>query len=251
MKSPKLIIYFLLMLAITSNTACKKKGTSPLGSSHLLFVNRTNSNGDATYYRITYGAGNNVDSIISTGGGTDTGYKNYLTFTYLNSSYIITDKSNDQTTVHLSSSVTIDSIFYGSSTAYTYIQYNGGQVGAVNDEMPIPAYPYYTLNIYDYTYANNNITAINTTGASQAYDYNMAQKGQLGDPQRIDEFLKLGRTYTASANLATDLFNNGSWLEKYFYQLDGNGRITLMTRVINNTSGGANDTLRYAYTYNF
>jgi len=252
MKKPKATICLLLLFTVIAVSGCKKKSNSnPLAGSVLLYINLTNSNGDITYYRMVYGAGNNIDSIVITGGGTDTGYNDFLAFDYLNSSYIITDKSNNQTTVHLNSNVLIDTIRSATSTAYTYLQYSGTLLGAVNNEEPLSSYPYYTLYTTDYNYSGNNISSITSTGTAETYDYNTSLSGQLGDPQRIGELLTYGRTYTASANLATDMYVNGTWQEKYTYQLDGSGRITLMTRVINNTSGGSNDTLRYAYTYNY
>ena len=69
---------------------------------------------------------------------------------------------------------------------------------------------------------------------------------------RCDGPLQYGRAYTTSTHLATALNYGSDWLETYSYTFDGSGRISQMTRVVNNTSsGGGTDTLRYNYFYNY
>ena len=251
MKDHRLAYIIFIALSLISDFSCKKKNNAdPLGGSDIVIVNYTNTNGTATYYRIVYDISNNVDSIIYTGGGSDTGNDGHLAFNYLNSSYIITNENNNSTTVDINTNLMIDTVF-GPGTALSYILYYGSQVGSVNTEIPSGTYPYYTTNTYNYTYSNGDIASIDISGVSTTYDYNTNRNGQLGDPQRIQQFLTYGRAYTSSVYLATNMYVNGTWQEAYSYQFDGQGRITQLTKVINNGSGAVNDTARYAYLYNY
>jgi len=249
MKNSALITFLLTALIICVAVSCKKSNGISIGNSRIVYVNYTNTNGQANYYRIVYDGNNNVDSIINTGGGSDTGHNGFLALNYLNSSFSITDENNNSNIVDINTSLQIDTIF-STGTNYTFMLYNGSQIGSVNVNTPISAYPYYMTSITDYTYSNGDIAAVNATGAAETYDYDQSKSGQIGDPQRITEFLDYGRAYTQSAHLATDMYLNGTWQEKYFYNIDSYGRIQQMTRVINNGTGGTNDTAYYVYGYN-
>ena len=254
MKYAKLAGLLLLSCIITALYSCKKSSNSnPLGGSTIARINLTNSDGEVTYYRIVYDAAHNVDSIVYTGGGIDTGNNGFLKFSYLNSSYTITDRGNNYTYVDINTSLMIDTVTSSTSSDVIYMQYNNGtQIGAVNTKVLTSTYPYYTINIVDYSYNNGDITNETFASGAYAYTYDAGHSGQLGDPQRISQFLQYGRAYTTSTHLATALNYGSDWLETYSYTFDGSGRISQMTRVVNNTSsGGGTDTLRYNYFYNY
>jgi hypothetical protein len=251
MKYARLTYCITIALIAINIAACKKNSSGTIGGAQIIYINYYNNNGDVVHYHITYTTGNNVDSIISTGGGADTGYNNFLSFSYRSSSYLITDANNKQATVDLNTSLQIDTVFSGTGSVATFLQYYNGLLGAVNTIVTSGTYPYTATQTATYYYTSGNVTQITGPAGTVSYSYNTGKGAQIGDALRIDQFLTYGRAYTISSDLPVEMDLSNIWQEKYNYIYDGSGRISQFMRVTNNTSGGINDTAWYNYIYNF
>jgi hypothetical protein len=198
------------------------------------------------HYRITYDLNNNVSSIVSIGGGVDTGHKGFLGFTYIGSSFRITDQDSLSYFVDAYSN---GLIFKVEKYDTLLMIYEGTEIGRLDYKIPSSTYPYYTITSDAYEWHDGDlVTQTKQAGGADSFYYDLSRSGQAGDAQRIGDFLTYGRSYTPTKHLADEKKYGGTWREEYLYKFDGSGRISQFTKVING-SGSPNDTIIYGYTY--
>jgi hypothetical protein len=241
MKSYKLASVLCLCFIITCFTSCKKNNDNPLSNIRISSLDFTRG-GYLVHYRFVYDKSNNIDSIVTT--GSSYGYKK---FTYVGSSYSITDETGSYTNVQASTDGKILGIIGRDSLVFVY---NADLLGRQDIYTRILTPPYYTKASISYTWNNGDLTELLLPGnVKESSAYDAGKTGQAGDAIRIEGILNYGRSYIKTAHVPVDLSYNGTVIEKYLYAYDGDGRITELTKVQVNTSG-ANDTILYKYRYN-
>ena len=245
MHYPRLTAVALSILVIFLVISCKKKNNLNVSAIRIAAVDKSLSGGGRFHYHITYDTYNNVDSIGFVGGGTDTGTVGFEKFTYLGSSFTITDQNNNSYTVD---AYTNGQIFEVLTIDTMLMTYNGTELAELDYKSPSNTYPFYHIDSTTYRWNNGDMVAFSINGVVDSYSYNPGKSGQVGDALRIENFLKFGRSYIATNHLPDELTFNGAWIEQYFYKLDGSGRITQLIKVTNQSSS-TNDTVTYAYTY--
>lgn len=224
--------------------SCKKKANpNPTGNLLLSNIDVINYR-NISHYRIVYDGADNVDSIIMAGGGLDTGHYTLSKINYFGTSFTITDENGDTYTVYANSS---GQIFKVLTHDTLNMLYNGVQLAEVDVVTATVTYPFVSKSSTVYTWANGDVTSVSSPGGTFTYDYNTAKIGQIGDPFRIDSFLVYGRPLIKTGHLPTDLLQSGTWAEKYYYQFDGQQRISQLMKVKNMSTG--NDTTVYNYRY--
>jgi hypothetical protein len=239
------LLPILLWLTCTFAACHKKSNNNPFGSSRIATV--VVSHADYAYnYRVVYDASNNVDSIILTGSGTAAGTTGFKAFTYVGSSFTITDQAGT-TTVYANGSGQILKVL---ETDTLSMLYNGSQLAELDTWMPSLAYPYYTITKERFTWTGGDLTGDSGSGSgAYTYDYDNSKAGQPGDAWRIFEFLNYGRSFIKATHLVTDKMQSGTWVEKYQYVTDGSGRVTQLAWIGNGNGVVPNDTTVYQYTY--
>ena len=245
MYSKKIRSFLLITLCIFLAVSCKKKKGINLSTIKIATVDFTQTGGVAYHYRITSDTYNTVDSIVSTGGGVDTGNNAISKFTYIGSSFRITDAQGLSYFVDANTSGMILEVQKYDTILMIY---NGSQLAELDYKTPISTPPYYTIDATTYQWNNGDITTYGLPhGVVDSYLYNYGRSGQEGDAGRINDFLMYGRSYKNTAHLPVQLkYANGK--ENYFYTFDSNGRISIFTKVISG-SGAPNDTSAYIYSY--
>ena len=242
MKTHSILLIFLLSLVCS----CKKSSnTNPFGNQKIATIDRA-YNGAIQHYRIVYDASNNVDSMVITGGGTDTGSNGFFVFNYVGSSFTITDQNSNYVMVDANTNGQILKVLVTDTLSFLY---NGSQLGEINEFSPIATYPYYTNTAYYYTWANGDVTAITSGSVSKAYTYNDGKNGQPGDAIRINQFLQYGQSYIKTNHLPSGLVNSATAGETYIYSFDSKGRISLLTDVSYDKTASSSVTVTFAYTY--
>ena len=241
----KISMFFLFVLVFALNNSCKKKAGLNLSTIKIAAIDYYRSGGIAYHYHITYDTYNNVDSIISVGGGTDTGSNSFEVFTYTGSSFQITDQQNYSLLVYANTNGMILEI---QKTDTMLMKYTGSELAELDYKSPSTTYPYYTITATDYQWNNGDITTFGPShGVVDSYFYDLGHSGQVGDAMRIDEFINYGRSYTNSSHLPVQLkYSNGK--ENYYYTYDSEGRISTFMKVITD-NGSPNDTTDYIYRY--
>jgi len=248
MKGAKLAVVLLLLAMIAIALSCKKnKGVQPISNLKIAYVDKYHA-GSVLHYRFVYDSYNNVDSTIIVGGGTDTGTTNFMAFMYYGSFFSITTAYNGAYDVDVNSNNLISEVPLYDTLLMTY---NNNELTEQDIKSPITTPPYYSIAATDYTWANGDIASYTNQGISYTLDYNQSRPGQLGDGWRIDLFLSYGTSYIQTTHLPTDIMNGAAWVEKYFYQFDGQGRISQFIRTQNNNGSGADDTTIYNYQYDY
>ncbi len=240
MKSPKCLLLFLFIAILATALSCKKKNNGSTGSNRLALIDLSHS-GSVQHYRIVYDEYNNVDSMVIIGGGTDTGFTGFQAFSYFGSSYSVTDANGNSFTVDANTSGVILEVL---TTDTLFMTYNGAELGELDTKAAGG-----TKVATNYTWSNGDIVSTLSQGVTDSCDYNLSKNGQIGDAFRIDAFLSYGRPYIETAHLLTDIKSGGVWQEKYFYQFDGQGRISQFVKVKNNNGVSADDTTFYNYQY--
>ena len=246
MKGHKLLLFCFFILITGSEQSCKKKLNNSPANYKLATIDLTHSTSVA-HYCIVYDAYNNVDSMIIIGGGTDTGHTDTRIFNYFGGSYTVSDQNGNSITVQTSTNGLILGVFMFADTLT--MVYNGTQVGKVDTKVPSSVYPYYAKTDTNYLWNNGDMVSISFNAGADSCDYNLSKAGQIGDAFRIDAFLAYGRPYIKTSHTPIDLKKSGVWLEKYFYQFDGQGRITEFVKVRNNNGVVADDSTFYVYQY--
>lgn len=242
---PRIRIGLLLLLTacLLPAASCKKKGID-LNTIKIATVDFHTTSGQGAHYRITYDTHNSVDSIIGTGTGTSAGTNTLAVFTYVGSSFNITDAQGNPYFVAAATNGLILKVEKYDTMIMTY---KGNQLDELDFKVPSSTPPYYLVTGVPYYWANGDITSYGVAGANSAYKYNSSRSGQVGDAIRINDFLTYGRPYKLTSHLPTELsYTHGG--EQYFYTFDGNGRISTFMKVVSG-SGAPNDTSEYAYTY--
>ena len=236
------IVILVILFALFWNTGCKKKkNDNPLADLKIASLDVSYHNA-ITHYRFVYDAGNNIDSIITSGSR-----QGYQKMNYLGYTYTITDNNGHVVTVATNTDGSLSRIVNIDTTTFTYSGNLLWQIGTTSQSY---TYPYYVKSTDTYYWNNGDVSSVKlSNNSTRKYDYNMSQSGQVGDPIRIDQILQYGKTYLKTSHLPVDLLYNGSWVEKYFYALDGNGRIRTMTRIENYGTGTSYDTVIYDYKY--
>ena len=203
MKNYKSIVIASLILSGVLMYSCKKKSNSGSLSNILIATVDRSHSGSIAHYRFVYDAINDVDSIISTGGGLDTGHNGFTYFTYFGNTYTATDENNNSYTITDSGGV-IQEIAIPDTVIVTYYR---SLPSVLTIKSPSPYIPYYVATIADYSWANGDINYINIQGgATETYTYNTAKNGQIGDGCRIDDFLSYGKAYLQNKPPAGGLF---------------------------------------------
>ncbi len=246
MKYPKYIAATLSLFVILLAGACKKGSMVNLGTVRIASVTKTESGGSRFYYHIGYDRYNNVDSIGIIGGGNDTGYVNYLTFSYVGSSFVINDHQNGSLMVDANTNGQIIKVL---STDTLILFYSGSELTEIERKLASINPPGYTLDSTVYKWNNGDLTGYKVdAGVVDSFYYDLTRNGQIGDALSIENFLKYGRSYFSTVHLPDELSYRGVWIEEDLYQFDGHGRISELQRVING-AGSLNDTMTYVYTY--
>ena len=245
MQASKLITCILSLLIVSLLLSCKKKKSLNLSTIKIATVDYADIGGGRFHYRFTYDRYNNVDSIITVGGGTDTNTYSFAQFTYIGSSFTITDPNGFYYTVDANTNGQIIEVL---KTDTLLMKYNGNEIAELDNKLPSNTYPFYIIDSTNYYWNNGDIAAYSKSGVVDSYYYDNGHSGQEGDALRIDQFITYGRSYTNTNHLPTKLSFLGAWREQYFYHFDGEGRISQLTKVINGGSS-PNDTQTYAYTY--
>ncbi len=235
----------LLVICALCVLSCKKKKGLNLSNIKIATVDFHESDGHGYKYRITYDTYGNVDSIIANGTGAAAGDDPISKFTYLGSSFRITNKMGESYFVYANTAGMILEVQKYDTMLMTY---NGTQLDELDYKLPTSTPPYYTINAYTYQWSNGDIATFGLLhGAADTFSYNDSRSGQVGDALRIDDFLVYGRPYKLTSHLPVEhKYTNGK--QQYFYTFDGSGRISTFTRVISG-SGAPNDTSEYTYTY--
>ena len=250
MKYPQYIVLTLSVAMSMLGVSCKKGSMPTLASAKIATVTKINPGGGRFYYHINYDSYNNVDSISILGGGNDTGYFDYLTFSYVGSSFIINDFQNGALMVDANTNGQIIKVL---STDTLIMTYNGIELTQLNYKLASTSAPYYTLDSDVYTWNNGDMTEYkHDMGVTDSCHYDMTRSGQVGDALSIENFLRYGRSYFSTVHLPDELSYNGVWIEEEVYTFDNDGRISMLQRVTNGSTNGAsspNDTTTYAYTY--
>ncbi len=240
------ILPLLFIFAATGLFSCKKKtNDNPFGSARIATVDVAHS-GSILHYRVYYGIGNNVDSLIITGDGSSAGYHGIKAFSYFGSSYSITDQDNFTYTVYANTSGMILKLLIADTTSFIY---NGTQLGEIDVRTTTPTYPFFTINATNYYWQSGDVVTVTGGGINKSYAYDQARNGQPGDPFRIDAFLNYGRSYIKTTHLPQSLSTGSGWLEKYYYTFNPSGLISQLIKVKNNNTVTADDSTFYNYTY--
>jgi hypothetical protein len=241
------IYKILLLLVIIGNLyACKKKNNSGSSGTIKLALIDVSHQGAVVHYRIVYDAYNNVDSLVTIGGGTDTENNGYKVFNYFGSSFSIKDQNSNSFTVDANTSGVILEVLIVDTLIMTY---SGNELTELATKSPSATYPFYSLVSTTYLWANGDIVTATSPTGTDSVDYNTSKSGQIGDAFRIDEFLLYGRAYTETSHLPTDFTSSGVWAEHFFYQFDGQNRISQFLRVLNNNGLVPDDSTFYNYQY--
>lgn len=237
-----LIIFSLICLGMSCK---KKKNDNPFGAAKIATFTQSHS-GSILNYRMVYGNYNNIDSLIITGTGTSAGYYGFRKFIYFGTSYSITDETNATFDVLANSNGFILNVLSIDSLSMSY---NGSQLMELDSKTPSSTPPYYIQTHTYFKWLNGDVTRDSTGGPAYTYDYDPGKYGQPGDAWRLDQFLKYGRSYIKTTHLVSDMMYGSTWRQNYFYQFDGNGRISQLIKVANNYGVGANDSVFYSITY--
>ncbi len=246
MNTRSLIILLLSVVLIGGMLSCKKKtNDNPFGNVRITRA-EVSHNGAITRYQFFYDTHSNIDSIALTGDGTSAGYRGFRKFRYYGTSYDITDETNFSFTVFAYNNGLIFKVLVADTMGMIY---NGAQLGAIDVFTRTTTYPYYVYNRTYYNWKNGDLNTVVAGGVTTQYTYDESKNGQPGDPLRIRDILKYGRTVIRTIHLPTELSKSGAWTERYFYQFDGAGRIGKLTMVANNNGIGTDDTTVYSYSY--
>jgi hypothetical protein len=229
----KLLFAISGLLAFTCFFSCKKSSVN-LSSIRIATVDVT-TGGQTTHYRIVYGAGNAVDSIIESGGG-----NGFMYFNYFGTSYSITDALGNTYDVYANEAGQILKVLEPDTLTFDY---NNSQLSEVDEQLSSGI-----LNKYYYTWQNGDVSAISGPATSDIYSYNTGKGGQAGDAIRIGQFLVYGRSFTKTAHLPEGITFSDSTQQKYYYQFDGSGRISQL-QFVSIYGPGSTDTSIYRYTY--
>ncbi len=245
MHYPKLTSFFLLLFIITIAASCKKNAGLNFNAVKIASVDYYRSGGTVYHYRITYNAFNTVDSIVTTGGGTDTGTNSFSVFSYTGSSFLITDQQGLSYGVYANTNGMILEVLKTDTMLMTY---NGNELTELDYKSPSNTPPYYIINAVTYNWRGGDIISYGPSqGAMDSVYYDPRHIGQVGDALRIDDFLTYGRSLTSTADLPAELkYANGK--EDYYYTFDGQGRISTLRKVISDNNS-PNDTADYIYKY--
>ena len=246
MQNPKIVACILCTLMLAATISCKKKGSmANLNTLKIATVDKSQSGGARFHYRIAYDGYNNVDSIVIVGGGIDTNDVSVEKFTYIGSSFTITDENNNSYMVDAN---TNGQIIQVNLTDTLFMTYNGTEITQLATKRPSSAYPYYITDTTTYNWSNGDIVSYSVHNVVDSYYYNIGRSSQIGGALTIEDFLKYGRPYIHTSHLPEQLEFGGTWRELYLYNFDGEGRISQLMKVTNQ-AGSANDTVTYVYTY--
>ncbi len=236
----------LTLFAVLAFYACKKKkNDNPFGSVRISKVD-VSRRGAITHHNIYYDSHNNIDSIVSIGDGTSIGHNTLKKFRYYGTSFDITDETNYTFTVYGYSNGLIFKVLIPDTVSMIY---TGTQLSAVDVYTRTTTYPYYKYTRTTYGWKNGDLDAITSGTTTIAYKFDAGRNGQPTDPLRIVDILKYGRSVIKTTHLPTEVTQGSTWLEKYFYQFDGSGRISTLTKVGNNNGISIDDTTVYNYSY--
>jgi len=239
-------IPLLFLILIGSLLSCKKKSNSNPPANIKLALIDVSHQGAIKHYRIVYDVYNNVDSIVRTGGGADTGSNGFEAFNYVGSSFSITDQTGNSFTVDANTNGQIFKVLVTDTLTMTY---NGTELTELTTKILSPTYPFYSLVSTNYLWGSGDIVSATTASTTDSIAYNTSKSGQIGDALRIDAFLTYGRSYIVTSHLPIDFTSSGNWVEHAFYQFDSQNRLSQFLKVLNNNGASADDSTFYNYQY--
>lgn len=246
MKKQCYLSVILFLLTTVAFFSCKKKSNdNPFANARIATIDMAHA-GAIQHYRIVYDASNNVDSMVITGGGTASGSNGYLKFGYIGSSYTITDQNNFSFLVYANTAGEILKINVADTQTFTY---NGSQLSQVTQYLTTITPPYYTNTPTYFAWQNGDLATSRTGNITTTYTYNTGKNGQPGDGIRINEFLRLGRSYIKTTHLPVSMAAKSTQGFNYTYTFDGSGRISTLISENYDTSIPLHDTTTFAYTY--
>lgn len=246
MKSRKLYIISLLLLALATTFSCKKSDNKNLSNTRIAAMDIKHMGG-VMHYRMVYDRSNNVDSFVIVGGGYDTGYYGYSVFNYIGSSYNIKDETGGFLSIYAYSNGYILKVLQKDTLNMLYN--NSNQLTQINVVSPITRYPYDSVTSIYYNWKNGDMTDYNAKGANWKYDYDGSHGGQIGDAIRVSEFLSYGRSFIKTSHIPSAFYTGNIMTEQYLYTYDGSGRVSVFTKILVDHTGRPNDTTTYTYFY--
>src|ERR1035437_8137389 len=171
MKNYKLVVIVPFILIIGCSLSCKKKGGANPSNSKIAFVDLIHYQ-SIQHYHIVYNAVNNVDSIISIGGGTDTGHNGFKKFNYYSISYTITDENNVYFNVRINPDGSIAEVL---KTDALFMKYSGSQLSELDIKSPISSAPFYMMATTNYYWQGGDIYIIYTKTVNDTIDYDQGR----------------------------------------------------------------------------
>ena len=238
----KLHISVLFLIIILLASSCRKNKIVNPENYRIATVDETATGGATNHIRIVYLADGNVDSIIN---GTD-----YQKYTYFSSFYTVAFDTFNMDTITIDPKGNIKSIYASGDSIY--FTFDGTRVIDRNEVGGLST----GANVDMYDWQNDDINSIiYQDGTINTYSYDKSRDAQTGDASQINEFLVYGRSFTKCKHIRNNttrysggsLYGGGTTVqyEKDLYQFDDKGRISVLTRIMNQT----NDTTTFRYTY--
>ncbi len=241
-------ITYCLLILITAfvGYACKKsKNDNPFGNAKIATAIISN-NGSIENYQFFYGASNNIDSVSITGSGSSYGHNGYLKYSYIGSSWTVTDQNGYGFMVWANTAGQLLKVLVADTLTFTY---NNNMLTVQNEYATSATPPYYVNTPTYYTWLNGDVTKTESGTLNQTYTYNTSKNGQPGDPIRIAGFLAYGVSAIKTNHLVTRIANSSTQGKNYAYTFDNKGRISMLVEVVYNNTLNKHDTTTYAYTY--
>ncbi len=239
-------LFFVVCIFLIVVSSCKKsRNTNPFANQKIATVDRF-FDGGILHYRIFYDIYNNVDSINIVGGGSDTGFIGYLKFTYIGSSFKITDQSNYSYNVAANNIGQLLKIYQADTVTFTY---KNNQIIELDESYTSSAPPYFFNIPHYFSWIDGDVDSIISSASRQYYTYNKSRNGQPGDGIRIKEFLNYGLSYIKTNHLPTGLSNSKTAGELYLYNYDSRERINVLKSVSYDNVLKLTDTTIYIISY--
>jgi hypothetical protein len=233
--------FVIVIVLICAVAACKKKNNEdPLMNLKMTQIGVAHS-GTSVQHRVTYAMGGNVDSMAKTGSSSG-----FMKMTYVGQTYTIANQSGQSLYLYTNADGNITKVF----TKDTLLMfYTNGQIYEMDVVSPTNVYPFFSKTVNTYGWSNGDLTNIRKpANATFSYYYDNSKSGQAGDAIRIRQFLDYGRSYTKTSHLPIGLIYNGDSIEQYYYEFDGQSRVTKLTNV-DRSGSGPDDTTEYTIQY--
>ena len=244
MKHPFTKTTLLLILALASLGACKKKpDNNPFGNALIATASITKG-GVTQVYQFFYNSHNTLDSVSIN--NTGMGQTGYLKYKYIGTSWSITDQNGNSFMVYANSANMILKVLVADTVSFTY---SGTQLTERNEYATTLTPPFYTNTRTYYTWQNGDVTKTVTGTESITYTYNAGENGQPADPIRFISFLEYGVSAVKTTHLITNIATSTTAGLNYTYTFDSQGRISLVTEEVYDKTLYSHDITTYNFTY--